>query len=120
MQEPEERAEFGAQAIISSAWAGEGNIQPISFPEEFRDNVKLRNAVCLKGRYYVMPQRVTAAEIGSIVAYGDTLEAAIEQVREIAGEVDGYQIKVPLHAFEEADEEIEKAAELGLDFFSQK
>jgi len=119
MQEPEERGEFGAQAIISSAWA-DGNMQPISFPKEYRDNIKLRNAVMIDGKFYVLPQRAAAAEIGSIVAYGDTLEQAIGHVKEIAGEISGYQIKVPLHAFDEADDELELARKMGLDFFSQK
>lgn len=119
MVEPEERGAFGAQAIISSAWA-DGNIQPITFPKEFRNNIKLRNAIKMDGQYYILPQRVAAAEIGSIVAYGDTLEEAVDAVEEIAKEVSGYQIKVPLHAFDDADEELALAKKMGIDFFSKK
>lgn len=119
MQEPEEVAEFGAQAVISSPWA-ERNFQPVTIPDEFRKQVKLRNAVKVGDRYYCLPQDVPAAEIGSIVAAGDTLEEAVDQIREIAEAIEGYQVEVPLHAFDTAHEHIEKAKEFKLDFFTTK
>jgi len=116
MTEPEEAAEFGAQAIISSPWA-ECNDLPILIPDEFRRQVKLRNAIKDGDKYYCRPQEVPAPEIGSIVAVGDTLEEAVEQIREIAGSIRGHQIEIPLHAFDSAHEEMEKAAKFKLDFF---
>lgn len=117
MQEPETEFEYGAQAIISSPWAEE-NFQPISFPEKFREHIKLRNAVKIDGEYYCVPQEVGACEIGSVVTGGDTLEEAIAKLAEVADEISGYQIKIPLHAFEDAEAELGKLKKFGLDFIS--
>ena len=43
--------------------------------------------------------------------------SGIEQVKEIADTVSGYYLKIPLEAFDQAQDEIEKLKSLGIDMF---
>ena len=111
--DPKPAAKFGAQAILQSDFAGK-NWQPVSFPKELEPHVKLNNCVKIEGQYYVVPQPVELTQIGALVAWGDTMESAIEQVKEMAEEIKGYGITVPTEAFDDAEEEIAKAKQMGV------
>jgi hypothetical protein len=111
--DPKPTAKFGAQAILQSDFAGK-NWQPVSFPKELESHVKLNNCVKVQGQYYVVPQPVELTQIGALVAWGDTMESAIEQVKSMSEELTGYGITVPTEAFDDAEEEIAKAKEMGL------
>lgn len=106
-------AKFGAEVIIKSSWE-ERDSQPIRFPAKYRNNIKLKNACRVDGKYYIIPQTYSMAEIGAVVGMGDTMDAAIEQVKEIAATVKGDCIKVCTAAFDEADDELAEARELGV------
>jgi hypothetical protein len=54
--------------LLISDWADQ-NWMHVSFPDEVRDNVKLRNFCCIEGEYYVIPQWTGCAEIGAVVAH---------------------------------------------------
>lgn len=118
MVNPVPKAKYGVEIIMQSQWANDRNWQPVDFPAKIREHVKLRFGAKIKDRYYVVPQWIGLKEIGAIVAWGDTLEKALESAQSIADEVDGYAITIPDGALEEAQEEMQKSAEIGLKIFS--
>lgn len=111
--EPAVQAKYGAEALIHSPWA-DHNWQPISFPKEYREYVKLRNGCKINGQYYVIPQDTGLPEVGAVWGFGDTKEEAIDMVKEIAKSVDGFFVEVKTEAFDNVEEELEKHADLGL------
>lgn len=117
MVDPIPISKFGVEVLIHSSWADK-NWQPVDFPDEIKKYVKLRNAIRIKGRYYTMPQTVGLPEIGAIVGWGKTLQEALKMVEEIAEQVKGYYIEIPLHAMERAQEEMKKTEEFGIKLFS--
>lgn len=108
MVEPEAIAKFGVEAMIHSSWADK-NWQAVSFPEEIRPFVKLRNATKIDGVYYVVPTDCGLPEIGAVIGFGDTVEEAIEDVTDHANQVKGYYIDIKLDSIPKALHEIETA-----------
>lgn len=105
--------DYGVEALIHSSWADK-NWQPVEFPEAYRDNIKLRNACKIEGKYYCVPQAVGLPEIGAIVAEGKTLDEAVDKVKEIAEQVTGYYIEAKVESIDKALEEFEKLEEYGV------
>ena len=109
---------FCAQVQIHSEHA-DNNWQNVRFPEKFRRNIKLRN--CMKredGQWYIIPQKAGRLGVGSVIGLGDTLKAAIEQVKEVAESVKGYYIECASDKLEKAEEETEHIAKLGYPIFN--
>jgi len=109
-------AKFGAEMLIHSSWADK-NWQPVDFPPENRQFIKLRNAAMVDDRYYVIPQALGLPEIGAAVGYGDTLQAAIDMVKKVAKSVTGYFIDIFPDSLDEAKDEIAKSAKFGINYF---
>jgi hypothetical protein len=105
--EPKFKHAWGAQLILTSDWANHG-WQPIEFPKELEDNVKLHYLTIIGGKQYYVPQSVTFPEIGGIVAGGATKQEAIDAVAIIAEHVTGYDVKYNIHALEEAADGMEQ------------
>lgn len=101
MVQPKWRHPWGAQIVLKSPWA-EQNWQPVDFPQELREHVKLHYLTMVGDRHYFVPQHVEMPEIGSVVAGGDTKEAAIKAVTEIAKQIEGYDIDYKVEALEQA------------------
>ena len=105
--EPEWKHEWGAQLVLQSGWAEHG-WQPIEFPEEYREHIKLHYPRIVNGRHYFVPQQVAMPEIGSVVAGGSTKREAIEAVTNIAEQVKGYDVKFNAQALEDAAASMDK------------
>ena len=105
--EPEFNAKWGAEVLLISDWADK-NWMHVSFPEEVRENVKLRNFCVIEGEYYVIPQWTGCAEIGAVVALGDTPDAAIAEVKRICELVTGHNLDKPVDALDIAREQLDK------------
>jgi hypothetical protein len=116
LTDPEPVAKYGAELMIQSSFSGK-HWQPIDFPDELRRFVKLRNATRIKGRYYIIPQESELTDIGAVIGYGDTLQAAIKMCKKVADQVTGYDIHVPTATFDSAEEEIAKGEKIGLKLF---
>lgn len=99
--EPEYTARFGAMCLLLSDWA-DSNWQQVEIPEQFRDNVKLRNMCMIDGEYFVAPQWTGMPEIGAVVAVADTALEAMNQVKQIAEQVHGHSIEKPCDALAQA------------------
>lgn len=112
--EPQFQAKWGAEMIITSGWA-EKNWQPIEFPDEIRDNVRITNLTMIDGKYYFVPQEHEMPEIGGVVALGETMDEAIKAVQEVAEDIKGYCIETSKGALDAAAEQIEKLKEFGIE-----
>jgi hypothetical protein len=111
--EPVFTAKWGAELLLISDW-GDRNWQPLEFPKSIRRNVKLRYLTIIDGKYYQVPQASAHPEIGAVVATGDTMEAAIKNVTEIAEKVKGFYVDVHPEALNEATEQFDKLKEFGI------
>lgn len=105
--EPVFENKWGAQLVMRSSWA-EHNWMAVDMPASVRDNVKLHYLTRIKGKNYVIPQAIEMAEIGAVVATGDSAEDAIKNVTKIADKIEGYGIKFNFEALEQAKTEMEK------------
>ena len=114
--DPKSKYKFGAEVILHSSWADK-NWQPITFPKEIRQYVKLRNACKIKNEYYVIPQAIGLPEIGAVIGFGNTKEEAIEHAKENARQVDGYYIECYEDSLDSAEEELKKTEDLGINLF---
>lgn len=112
---PESAAKYCAQAVVYSEFADEA-WQPVDFPEEIRDRVKLFFHCQVKGKDYVIPQHAKFSEIGWVVGLGDTVKEAIKDCQDVASQVSGYKIEVRTEGLEKAVEEIEKGEKMGVQF----
>ena len=115
--EPKPAGKFGVEVILKSAWA-EKNWQQISFDPKYRNNIKLFNAVKVDDNYYIVPQDDEMIEIGAVVGWGDTLDDAIEMVKEAGDTIEGYGIKFNVGPVEMAKEQIAKIEDIGVSPFS--
>ena len=116
LKEPDVAAKWGVEAIIYSDTAMEDDPVSVEFPKNLAQFIKFRNLVKVNGHYQVIPTRFHWPQIGSVIGMGNTLKAAEEMAEEIAGEVRG-KVKIHTESFGNAQEEIDKAKELGLDIF---
>lgn len=97
--EPEFAGKWGAELILTSEALAESWVK-VSFPKEYRENVKLRYFTEHEGASYVIPQANRMPFLGAVVAYGDTAKEAIGKVTEIAKTVDAFEIASKPEALE--------------------
>ena len=116
--EPEPVAKWGVQVLLKSQWS-ELHWQPVIYPEEFAQQIKLFNSVLIDGKRYVVPQLDGSGmiEVGAVVGWGDTLAAAMKHAQSAGESIEGYGIKFSMGSAEEANEEIEKLDSLGVSPF---
>jgi len=112
----EAEAEYFCELMVHSSFADK-NWQPVTFPQEYRERIKLRNPAKIDGKYYCIPQSVGLPEIGAVVGLGDSIESAIDDALEVAENVTGYYIEAITSAAEEAVEQVAKMKKLGLSMF---
>lgn len=115
MTKPKAVAKYAVEALIHSAWADK-EWAPVYIPDDVRQWVKLRNHTVIEGKDYVVPQDVGLPEIGAVVGIGDTLLEAIQACKNHADAVEGFDIDIKLDSIDEALTEIQKSADLGIEF----
>lgn len=114
--DPEPAGKWGVEIILKSEWA-EKHWQPVEIPEEVRSFVKLFNPVKVDGRYHVAPQEDELCEVGAVIGYGDTLEAALEMVDRVGEQVSGYGLKAEHGSLDTAVEQMQQLTEFGIPLF---
>lgn len=79
--------EYGLQMVLNINFQDELPTHiPISFPEKYRDNIKLKNPIKIDGNYYSL--RINdIADIGAIIAKGDSLKECREKIEEVFNEL---------------------------------
>ena len=115
--EPEAAAKWGVEVVIKSAWAME-HWQLVDYPPEFGNQIKLFNQVMIDGKRYVVPQNEEMQEIGAVVGWGDTLEAAMEHAKKAGESITGYGIKFEMGPIESVNKSIEELAAIGMSPFT--
>src|SRR5208283_1482734 len=88
--EPVYKGKYGCEVLIKSRWSPEKPML-IQFPEEYRDQIKLRYAAQFGNETWILPQN-SGEEVGAIVAYGDSLKSCMDEVAEIGKQVKGTQL----------------------------
>ena len=89
--DPKPKSLYGAELLIHSEYASD-NWSPIQFPAKHRDHIKFRNMTILDGKFYTVPQTVGVSQVCAVIGMQGTLEAAVEEVKEIAAQVVGYKV----------------------------
>jgi hypothetical protein len=105
---------WGVEVIIDSA-DGDKNYQPIQFPEETRDNVKLRRATVIENEYYCLPNYDGDKTVAAAVATGKTMEEAITKVKKLCEQIDGYGLTIHDDTLDDAQKELEKLSTMGIE-----
>jgi hypothetical protein len=111
--DPIPTGEFAVELLIHSSWADK-NWQALSFPPEFRDNIKLRNLAIIEGKYYVVPQSVGLPEIGAVVATGKSFKEAANKCVECSKKIEGYYIEIYTDALDKVQEEVANLESCGI------
>ena len=116
--EPEYKAKYGCEVLITSRWASKKPML-IEFPEEYRDQIKLRYAAQFGKETWILPAETTSKEgdevaVGAVVAYGESLEACMEEVSEIGKQVKGTQLAVTTDSMPVLKEYLQELAGWGI------
>lgn len=114
--DPQPAGKFGVEVIMKSEWA-ESHWQPVNIDPAIRHLVKLYNPVRVDGKFYVVPQDDGMTEIGAIIGYGDTLQQAMDMVKEAAEGVSGIGIKIPDGSLDDAIAQARELTDMGLPVF---
>lgn len=114
--EPKMAGKWGVDVVIKSPWARDHHL-PVQIPKEFRQFVKLYNNVRVDGKDYVLTQEEDMHEIGAVVGFGDTLDAAVEMAREVGESVEAYGLKFGMGPVDEVREQIAEIEEIGVSPF---
>ena len=111
--EPVYTEEYGCELEICSKWS-KTNWTEITFPPQFRDNVKLYSLTMINNRYWIVPGFDV---VGSVVATGKSLEEAIARCKYIAEQVKGIDIEIHDYTIEKALKRVEELNKLGLNIY---
>lgn len=105
--EPKITGKFAAQAILTSSFTDE-NWLPVNVPDSIRNFVKLYHSCMVEDQQYIVPTDADMAEIGSVVATGNTLDEAIKKVSEIAEQVQAFGLKCKTDSLTDAKKDLVK------------
>ncbi len=112
--QPKYHAKFGCEVLIRSAWACKNPLL-LEFPEEYREQIKLRYAAKFGKETWILPQN-SGEEIGTIVAYGNSLDDCMEEIKEIGDQIKGTQVNVASGSMDELKGNLETLGEWGIKF----
>ena len=111
--EPIYQGKIGAEVIIYSQFA-EKHSQLIIFPEKYHDHIKFRNLAKVNDNYYVIPQHIGVAQIGSVIGWGSTIGEAFTEVKKYSKEVQGFDINIMIDSLSKATESLNKLRDYGV------
>ena len=114
MVQPQYRGKYGFEILLESQWVNEHPLL-VEYPEEFRDQIKFRYATQFPDGLWIMPQRQGPA-FGSVVAYGDSIDACVEEVEEIASQIKGVQVEAFTSSAEKLKKNLKDLATYGVRF----
>jgi len=106
--DPKFNSKYGVEIILKSVYCNSGYLS-LTYPEQYKDNIKIKGSFIQNDKEYVIPFTQCAYELecfGSVVVVGDDLETIIKQALEIAGSVEGYRVEYNAAALIKAVETI--------------
>lgn len=115
MVEPEKVATYGVEIMLHSSWA-DTHWQPVWFPDEIKQFVKLRNWCRINAVHYAVPQAVGLPEIGAVIGMADDLAEAARLALDHASKVKGYFIEAKTEAIQKVITDINNMQEQGIPF----
>lgn len=79
--------QYGVQMVLNINFQDELPTHiPVTFPEKYRDNIKLKNVIKIDGNYYSL--RINdIADIGAIIAKGNSLKECRDKIEEVFNEL---------------------------------
>lgn len=107
---------YGCQLIMSSEWARKEPLA-ITFPPQYKNNVKIKNLSIEDGVHWFLPQIDELIQVGCILGMGDTLNQARDQATAIAKEVKGFLLDTHCGSLDDAQIEIDKLKKNGINIF---
>jgi len=111
-------AQFGVEAIIDHH-GDETGWRTLQIPDDIRRWVKIYN-VCKVDDTYAIPTYPHSCDaVGAVVGIGDTIEEAIDQLKEHVEKLKDQPVSVKMEALYEAIEAVKKAENKGLEFTEQ-
>lgn len=116
---PHPVGKYAAEIMLHSSFADQ-HWQPVIFPDDLKQWVKLRNCCRIEGVYSAVPQSVGLPEIGAVVGIDDDMKAAMKLVLERSAKVEGYYIEAKHDAVGCIVAEINNAQEAGINFTDEK
>jgi len=114
MVQPQYKAKYGCEVLIKSSWSPEKPMR-IIFPEEYRNQIKLRYAAQFGDETWILPQN-SGEEVGAIVAYGNNLDDCMAEVNEIGKQVKGTQLTVTTGSMDDLNGSLKDLASWGIQF----
>ncbi|CAM5999303.1 unnamed protein product [Sphagnum balticum] len=114
--EPDFKYKFSAAATMHYTAGGEWSV--LKVPEKVRKWVKLYHYCERDGICHFPPK--SNDELGVVLGCSNTIEGAIDKLKEHLKELKGESIECPLHGFVELLEDIEEAEEHGIQFTTKK
>ena len=121
LRELEIEKPFAVQVMLYSSWS-KSNWQTVQVPDEIKRWVKLYNYCHADGDYQVVPRDVNNPysdghdQIGAVVALGDSIEEAIENVRDYCGQLKAFDTSDQLEALGECLKRIHAGEDEGISF----
>ena len=121
LREIELEKPFGVQVMLYSSWA-KTNWQTFDIPDDIRRWVKVYNSFYADGATHAAPREISNPysdgndEVGSVVGLGDTIQEAIDNVREYCGELKAFDTDDQIEALGECLKRIHAGEEEGVEF----
>ena len=97
--QPQYKAKYGCEVIIQSEWPSKYPLL-IDYPKQYRDQIKFRYAAQFGKETWILPQSwgevggQSEIAIGTIVAYGNSLESCMAEVSDIGDQIRGTKIDI--------------------------
>lgn len=110
---PEFTAPFAAEATLHYTAENEG-WKTLCVPESVARWVKLYRYCCIDGIYQFPPHK--SDELGVIVGNGETIEEAVEALKEHFAEIENEPVSIELAGFADLIEQIKEAEAEGVEF----
>ena len=105
MVTPEAPYKYGVEVMINSKWSDK-NDQPVCFPPEILDFVKLKFSCCYDGVYHCLPQDEDIGQIGAVIGLGNTILEAIAHCKKNADQIEAHGIDIRFDSIPAAVKEI--------------
>ena len=119
--EPEFRCKFAAVATMHYKNHVPHEWFSLKIPDEVRQWFKLYHFCEADGMYHFAPSvPFECDEPGTVIGIGDTIEEAIEHVKENFESIDGEPVTVEMDGFGDLLKQIQEAEENGIEFTTQK
>lgn len=106
---------YAAQANIISEYGCENDLV-IDYQKEIEQFVKLRNVCKINNEMICKVQPYEYPEMGTCLGFGNTIQEAIENCKNVAKQIHGFDLQIRVDALDEGLKQIELGKSYGIDF----